>query len=326
MKASTSVALVSVGKATAATVIVGVGLGVFPLAPVLLVPFLLLPASHVVARWGVPHAVGLAFVSGGLIYVAVGLGVALLAFLLVAAGGTAAGLVIREGRGLGRGLGTTAAAVLAACVAWAAILWLVFGLTLTQLRESAYASIDASAELYRGLGVSQATLDSVSEQLRRLVDVLPYLTPGLVGMSVILIAACTLGLAAVILPKLKHPVPVRLSLVDFRLHWAAAYASIAGLAMVVFSRGGGDWRTFLLYAGIDILLVSQTLFFVQGFAVVRWFAVTRQLNPGPRVALYVAAVLGQAALQLTGLMGLLDTWIDYRKRFSLKSPGAGPSR
>lgn len=326
MKASTSVALVSVGKATAATVILGVCLGIFPLAPVVLVPFLILPPAHVVARWGVLQGVGLAVVSGGLIYVAVGLGIAMLAFLLIAAGGTAAGLVIREGRSLGRGLGTTAGAVLAAFAAWAAVLWLVFGLSLSQLRESAYASIDATAALYGGLGVTQATLDTVSDQLRRLVDVFPYLAPGFLGMSAILIAACAFGLAGLIFPKLKHPVPVTMSLVSFRMHWAAAYASIAGLAMLVFSRGGGDWGTFLLYAGIDILLVSQTLFFIQGFAVVRWFAVTRRLNSGPRVALYVAAVLGQAVLQLTGLLGLLDTWIDYRRRFSLKSPGAGSLR
>jgi uncharacterized protein YybS (DUF2232 family) len=326
MKASTSVALISLGKATAATVIVGVCLGIFPLAPVVLVPVLVLPLAHAVARWGLLQGVAVAVVSGGLIYVAAGLGLALLAFLLVGCAGTAAGLVIRQRRALGPGLGVTAAAVLLAFVAWGAILWLAFGVSLGELNESALASIESTAELYRGLGVSQATLDTVSDQLRRLVEILPYLAPGFLGMSAVLIAACTLGLAALILPKVKHRVTVAMSLVTFRMHWAAAYASIAGLAMVVVSRSGGDWGAFLLYAGIDILLVSQTLFFIQGFAVVRWFVVTRQLGSGPRAALYGAAVLGQAVLQLTGLLGLLDTWIDYRRRFSLKSPGTGPLR
>jgi hypothetical protein len=36
--------------------------------------------------------------------------------------------------------------------------------------------------------------------------------------------------------------------------------------------------------------------------------------------------LGQALFQLTGLVGLFDTWLDYRKRFALKSPGTGPVR
>jgi hypothetical protein len=108
------------------------------------------------------------------------------------------------------------------------------------------------------------------------------------------------------------------------MHWAVAYASIAGLAMLVFSRGGGDWRTVMLYVGINVLLVSQTLFFVQGLAVLRWFVLTRGIRPGSGVALFVAAVIGQILVHLTALAGLFDTWVDYRKRFALKSPDAGP--
>jgi len=41
------------------------------------------------------------------------------------------------------------------------------------------------------------------------------------------------------------------------------------------------------------------------------------------VALFAAAVVGQVLVHLTALAGLFDTWLDYRKRFALKSPGAG---
>ena len=40
------------------------------------------------------------------------------------------------------------------------------------------------------MGVSSATVDAVSSQLRKLVDIFPYLAPGLLGMAVILMAAC----------------------------------------------------------------------------------------------------------------------------------------
>ncbi len=171
-----------------------------------------------------------------------------------------------------------------------------------------------------------ATTDSVSAMLRRFVDILPYLTPGLLGMGAILLAGCSLGLAYLLFPRLREKVTVDLSLSSFRMHWAVAYASIAGLAMLVFARGDGDWQTVVLYVGINILLVSQTLFFVQGLAVVRWFIVTRRLRPGSGVALFVAAVVGQMLVHLTALAGLFDTWFDYRKRFALKSPDAGSLR
>ena len=33
--------------------------------------------------------------------------------------------------------------------------------------------------------------------------------------------------------------------------------------------------------------------------------------------------LAHLLFQLTGLFGLFDTWVDYRKRFARKSPGTG---
>jgi len=99
-----------------------------------------------------------------------------------------------------------------------------------------------------------------------------------------------------------------------------------GLAMLVLARGGGEWHSAVLYTGINVLLVSQTLFFVQGLAVAQWLATTREFRPGSRFALFVAAILGQVLFQLTGLVGLLDTWLDYRRRFALKRPGTGSVR
>jgi uncharacterized protein YybS (DUF2232 family) len=166
----------------------------------------------------------------------------------------------------------------------------------------------------------------VSEQLHDVARVAAYLTPGLVGMGAVLLAASSLGLAYLLFPRVREKVAVGVSLSGFRMHWAAAYASIFGLALLVFSRGRAEWHTVALYSGLNVLLVSQTLFFLQGLAVARWFILSRQLRQGSRAALYIGAILGQALLQLTGLAGLLDTWLDYRKRFALKSPGTGPVR
>jgi uncharacterized protein YybS (DUF2232 family) len=326
VKEPSRVALVPTGKAAAITVVMGLCLAIFPLVPAILIPFLALPLAHVVARWSVLSGVVVAVVTGVLVYLAAGLGAGLLVFLLVLGMGMLIGQAARRRWSFGRSLASTAGAALAALVVWGTTLWLALGLDLTQLRESAYGSIEEAAALYAGMGVGSAATDSVSAQLRWIVDIVPYLTPGLLGMGAVLLAACSLGLAYVLFPRVRQKVAVGYSLSGFRMHWVAAYASIAGLAMLVFARGDGEWHTVVFYVGLNVLLVSQTLFFVQGLAVVRWFVLTRQLRPGSRTALYVAAVLGQALLQLTGLLGLFDTWLDYRKRFALKSPGAGSAR
>jgi uncharacterized protein YybS (DUF2232 family) len=219
-----------------------------------------------------------------------------------------------------------AVSLLVAVMVYGVVLWLAFGVSLTELKQTAYDSITNAGQLYGQMGVGSATVDAVSGQLRKLVDVFPYLAPGVVGMSVVLVAASTLGLAYLIFPRLRQKVTVSMSLSTFRMHWGVAYTSIVGLAMLLFSRGNGRWHSVLLYAGIDLLLVSQTLFFLQALGVLRWFGATRQWRSGSRKALFVSAVLAQAFFQLTGLMGLLDTWIDYRKRFAFKSPGPGALR
>ncbi len=95
--------------------------------------------------------------------------------------------------------------------------------------------------------------------------------------------------------------------------------------LLLFTRGGEGWKAYLFYAGIDLLLVSQTLFFLQALGVLRWLGNAREWRPGPRVLAFISAVVAQL-FQFTGLIGLLDTWIDYRKRLALKGSGPGSAR
>jgi uncharacterized protein YybS (DUF2232 family) len=326
VKASSPVALAPVGKATAVTVVMGLCMAVFPPAAFVLIPFLPLPMAHVVARRGIVSGLIVAVVSGGLVFAGIGMDVAVLVFLITLGVGMVVGRAVRGGWTFGRSLAATAAAALVALWLWGATLWLALGLDLTWFRESADSSIADATTLYARMGVSPETTASVSAQLRQIAHVVPYLTPGLAGMGAVLLAGCSLGLAYRLFPRVREKLAVGLSLSGFRMHWAAAYASIAGLAMLVFARGDAEWHTVVLYVGLNVLLVSQTLFFVQGLAVARWLAVTRQLRPGARTALYAGAFLGQLLFQVTGLVGLLDTWLNYRKRFALKSPGPGPVR
>ncbi len=326
MKALSPVGFAPVGKAAAVTVIMGLCMAGMPLAILVLLPFLALPLAHVVARLGALNGLIVAVVTGALVYVGAGVGMAALVLLIALGMGVVLGHAVRKGWTFAQSLAATSGAALAALLLWGTTLWLALGLSLTQLRETAYSSIDGAAAFNVQMGVGAEATDAVSAQLRQFVDNLPYLAPGLVGMAVILLAACALGLAYLLFPRVREKVAVGLSLSRFRMHWSAAYMSIVGLAVLLFARGDGDSRTVMLYVGINVLLISQTLFFVQGLAVARWLAINRQLRLRSRVALYVAAILGQALFQLTALVGLFDTWVDYRKRFALKSPGTGSPR
>jgi uncharacterized protein YybS (DUF2232 family) len=313
--------LTAVVKAVAATVMIGLCVAIFPVVPVL-VPLMALPVAHVVARWGVPLGALVTVTATALIYVGIGISAATLMFLLLTGVGMVLGQALGKGRPFARTFALMVVAAFVAFILWGLVVWLALGVDLTGLKEAAYTSIDDAAATYQQLGMSQATAAAASDQMRGLIDVIPYLAPGLAGMVSILLAACSLALAYWIFPRLRNQVAISWSFAGLRVHWATAYASIVGLGMLLFSGGSATWRGVLLYVGLNLLLVSQTLFFIQGLAVARWFVVSRGLRPGSRAAIYIAAILGQM-LQLTGLVGLFDTWVDYRKRFALKGPKAG---
>lgn len=315
--------LVSAGKAAAATIIMGMCLAILPVAPAFIVPFLALPTAYVTAQRGLRYGALIAVVSFVLVYVGVGAPPAILVLLFIVGIGMVLGRALAGGWRFERTLALTAGGAFAALVIWGLTLWLAFGVDLAWIKETVDGLIDNTAAQYMQLGMSADSAAAVSDQLRRLVEVLPYVTPGLLGMAAILAASCSLGLAYLILPRLRERLPVALSLSGFRMHWGAAYGSIAGLAMLLFARGDGAWSTVVAYVGINMLLVSQTLFFIQGVAVARWFASKRHLGRGAWTALLVGAVLAQMLFQLTGLVGLFDTWIDYRRRFGLKSRDEG---
>jgi uncharacterized protein YybS (DUF2232 family) len=325
VKMSPAFPVLALGKGIVVTVLMAMCVAFIPLVGLILVPFLVLPLAYVVAGWGARHGAVVAVVSTALIYVGLGASAAIVAFLLLLGVGMVLGLAVRKGWTFERGFALTVCGGLMALALWAVVLWQASGVDLTWIRET-FLGPTGSVAWYTQFGVSTETAGTLATQMRQVADVVPYLLPGVAGTAAILGAACSLGLAYKIFPRLRERIPVAMSLSGFRLHWATAYASILGLAALFLGRGDGNWRTVMVFVGINVLMVSQTLFFVQGLAVVHWFVVSRQIGKGSRIALYFAAVLGQLLLQLTGLVGLFDTWLDYRKRYALKSPGAGSAR
>ncbi|MCL5736240.1 MAG: YybS family protein [Actinobacteria bacterium] len=319
-------ALLRLGKATAITAILGVCMALVPLGMTLVLPFVVLPMAHLLARWGPRYVAPLVVVAGGLVFLLADMGMASLFVLMLLTLGIVLGIAIRRSWSFPIALVSTASAAVVGLVLWGLTMWLGFGITASKLRSAVDSSIDNATSFYSQMGVSKASADAVSSQLRHLFDVMPYLVPGLLVVGALLLAGCAIVLSYAIFPRLRESVEVRLSLTGFRVHWSAAYASIIGLAMIVVSRGLGSWQNVVLFLGVNVLLISQTFFFYQGLAVVHWFGKTRQLSRGSRTALYLAAVVAQAMLQLTGILGLFDTWLDCRRRFVLKTPGAGPVR
>lgn len=313
------------GKATVATAVLGLAMAYLPLGLAVFMPFLVLPVVHLLVRRGVAVALAALIIASALVFLLADVGMASLVFLALLTLGVTLGEAIRRSWRFDVALGSVAGATMVGFVAWGVAMWQIVGVSWSELRTSFDASIADAASLYADMGIGKAGTDVVSKQLHQFFDVLPYLAPGLVVVSALLLAGCSIALAYAILPRLKESVSVNFSLATFRVHWSVAYISIVGLALLVASRSLGAGQVAAIVVGVNMLLISQTLFFFQGMALVHWYGIGRNLTRGSRRVLYVGAVLAQVLLQLTGLLGLFDTWLDCRRRFPAKSPGSGPT-
>ena len=192
-------------------------------------------------------------------------------------------------------LTTLAAAV--ALVLTGAVGWVVSGMSVTEFQNLLDQSMKTAADFYRGAGVSDQTISQATEQFRRMVEQIPYLLPALFGLSGLSTAGVSLGLAAIIFPRMGQPLGANMAFSRFRLHWSLAYGFIVGLGLLVVARLFPDPQLVRMI-GLNLLLFFGGLFFVQGLAVTHWFAVTRKIEGGTRTLLYLAAVLMQVSLQL----------------------------
>jgi hypothetical protein len=86
-----------------------------------------------------------------------------------------------------------------------------------------------------------------------------------------------------------------------------------GLAVAFVAAGAGVAIPALQGAAYNALLMVAFLFCLQGLAVLGYYA-RRLAGPPPlRVALLVLVLLNPWAAPLLALLGLFDTWLDFRK-------------
>jgi len=117
--------------------------------------------------------------------------------------------------------------------------------------------------------------------------------------------------------RLGEPLrPIR----EFRFSDRLAWGFIVGATLVVLPTGE-PWRT----VGLNFVLFFGALYAVRGLGVLVWFLETRRASAPAVVALAVTASLlsAPAAIGL-GLLGLGDSWLDWRRTGA--APTSHPAR
>ncbi|GAB4261447.1 MAG: YybS family protein [Thermoleophilia bacterium] len=309
------------GKAAALAVVLSMAAVYVPPLALLLLPALPLPVGFVTMRRGLRVGLAAAVATSALGLLFAGVSEGLTAVLFAGVLGVLVGTVLGWRWSFSPTLLVVTAGAGLVIAGWTAALWIITGLDQAQLSKLVDESLAAAAEVYRGLGVAEATVSQATAQVREWLRLVPYVLPAALGIGGLILGAASLGLAAAVFPRVGEPLAGDLRFAEFRLHWSMAYGFIGGLALLLVAPSFGARSEAARLVGLNLLMFFETLFFVQGLAVAHWFVVTRGMSGGKRVVVYGVALLGQMSLQLTSWAGLLDTWFDYRKRFPPRGPG-----
>lgn len=311
----TTPAVSEAGKAIALAVVLALAVTYVPLASILALPLLPLPVAYLTKRRGLRVGLAAAFGTGALAVMLTGPGNGLLALFLAGLVAVAMGWAFQQQWGLSRALLATAGATAVSLAVWAGAVWMITGLDRERVGEMMDSSLQGAVDAYRALGMAEATIQNAEEQVRAVVDILPYLLPSILGVAGLAFAVAALGLAALIFPRVGESLPGVFAFSRFRIHWSAAYGFIAGLGLMLAARYAEMQEPFRM-AGLNLIVFFQSLFFIQGLAVVHWYTVSRKVAGGRRALIYAIALMSQFFLQLVSWAGLLDTWFDYRERFA----------
>ena len=320
MSTFTTSAVSEAGKATALTVVVALVVAYMPLGAPLVLLLLPLPLAYLTSRRGVRVGVAAMVSAGVLAAILTGPGNGTLTLFVGGFVGVTLGAALRRDLSFASTLLLTTLAAAVALVLTGAVGWVVSGMSVREYQTLLDQALSTAADFYRRAGVSSQTISQATDEFRRMVQQIPYLLPALFGLSGLSTAGVSIGLAAIIFPRMGQSLGENMAFSRFRLHWSFAYGFIVGLGLLVVARFFPDPQLVRM-AGLNLLLFFGGLFFVQGLAVTHWYAVTRRIVGGSRTLLYLVAVLLQLVLQLTTLAGLFDTWFDYRTRFAPRGPG-----
>ncbi len=301
----------------ALTVVVGaVGL-VAPFVGILLAP---LPIMLLVIRWGLRTAVLASIVAALILFQFFGPLNAVSITAMFAPLGLALGWGVWRGVGAQLTILAGAAAFLASTIAALALTTLVLHQDLIgQFVRSQVQAMQLALSMQQRIGAPAQQV----EEMRKTIAVMPQFLhtalPVMFALGALVWAYLCYALARAVLRRVGHELPGVPPILAWRLPPVLASTLLwiaAGLSLLSL-RG-----TAVSGAALDVMLVNLFVFGFQGALVAIVWANRRQI---PRFAQIMAGVLlitaGLMPILALAVLGMLDTWFDYRRLIGVAVTG-----
>lgn len=278
-----------------------------PAAGFVLLPFVPQPALSFGLRYGTGWGVGVFVVACLLLAVFAGKELAYIYGLFALAGGVLFALLGRV-RAIELLVGAVASVVFAAAAALLGYFFGSWSAMVRELRESLMQHMTSALKAYEKMGLAQESLDLLKEQIPQIAETMLQLLPGLVFLSLALMALINVFILCRRFPDRRRE---WLSIDNLR-EWKGPEPLVWGLIASGFALVAPGLE-FLYIAALNVLLVIGACYFAQGLAIIAFFFHKNNVPRFLRGITYVLIVFQQILTLLVVGLGLFDLWGDFRR-------------
>lgn len=153
------------------------------------------------------------------------------------------------------------------------------------------------------------------EEVNQAIATLSRVMTGVLTAGLVLNSIMCLFLARGWQAQIYNPGGFRDEFYELRLGRLAAMVSLVIIIFTMVPVGA------LSSLAIEVLIVVMSLYVIQGLAVIHAIVMKRQLHIGWLVGLYLVVFFMPQLMALIALLGLIDAWIDFRRRIVVRKGG-----
>ena len=193
------------------------------------------------------------------------------------------------------------------------LFWSVYG-TVSGMNPYIALLTDMDAFLGQVIAVYRTSSDLPADVLYNLEQIiegirvlLPKILPGLLAGTVLITVSLNMVVSSGLMRRLAPDKAVWPPYGDWRLPDKAVWLLICSFALLLIGQGG------MKNVGSSLMLVSGLLYFFQGAAVVIHVLNRWNLPRTFRFFVYVILALQRYGMLLVVIVGIADTWADFRK-------------
>lgn len=178
-------------------------------------------------------------------------------------------------------------------------------------------SMDASISLYKSAGLTEEQLQESVNQMNQAVDTIKLLFPLIIVISGVVVSFMNYWIAARVLKRLGHIVPMLPPFSEWRLPKVVIY--LYAFALIGMYWGSSREISALYQISLNLNMLATFMGLLQGLAVLFYFINRRTTSTLLKVLVVCIILMNGFFTQILSFVGIFDMLFDYRRRFGEKN-------